>query len=141
MRKIGIVILGLFIFTACGNVKKESKESQKETVGNNKDEHGCIASAGYIWSELKQDCIRVFEIGQGLSPVTIDNNSETSSAFVVFNDDQSKLELFLPGTSKSIILPQVEKGKYSADDYLFDTENATLSIKGEPMYKANNKEK
>lgn len=30
-------------------------------VGNDKDEHGCIGSAGYVWSESKQACIRPWE--------------------------------------------------------------------------------
>lgn len=30
-------------------------------VGNDKDEHGCIPSAGYSWCELKQKCLRTWE--------------------------------------------------------------------------------
>jgi len=30
-------------------------------VGNDKDSHGCIGSAGYSWCELKQKCLRVWE--------------------------------------------------------------------------------
>ncbi|PIP26479.1 MAG: hypothetical protein CO140_03550 [Candidatus Moranbacteria bacterium CG_4_9_14_3_um_filter_40_7] len=30
-------------------------------VGNDKDEHGCIGSAGYVWCEAKQKCLRVWE--------------------------------------------------------------------------------
>ncbi|HPN96255.1 MAG TPA: hypothetical protein PLK35_00665 [Candidatus Moranbacteria bacterium] len=29
-------------------------------VGNDKDEHGCIGSAGYIWCEEKQKCLRIW---------------------------------------------------------------------------------
>ena len=31
--------------------------------GSDRDAHGCIGSAGYIWSEVRQDCIRLFEQG------------------------------------------------------------------------------
>lgn len=34
---------------------------QKQLVGNDKDEHGCIGSAGYSWCEAKQKCIRPWE--------------------------------------------------------------------------------
>jgi len=30
-------------------------------VGNDKDEHGCIGSAGYSWCEGKQKCLREWE--------------------------------------------------------------------------------
>jgi hypothetical protein len=30
-------------------------------VGGDKDEHGCIGSAGYSWCETKQKCLRVWE--------------------------------------------------------------------------------
>lgn len=30
-------------------------------VGNDKDEHGCIGSAGYSWCQAKQKCLRVWE--------------------------------------------------------------------------------
>lgn len=30
-------------------------------VGGDKDEHGCLGSAGYTWCEEKEKCIRLFE--------------------------------------------------------------------------------
>jgi len=41
----------------------ESSESteDKPMVGNDRDEHGCIGSAGYVWCESKRKCIRLFE--------------------------------------------------------------------------------
>ena len=30
-------------------------------VGSDKDEHGCIGSAGYTWCEAKQKCLREWE--------------------------------------------------------------------------------
>ncbi len=38
-----------------------SSGSQNQMVGNDRDEHGCIASAGYSWCEAKQQCIREWE--------------------------------------------------------------------------------
>jgi hypothetical protein len=34
---------------------------KEQLVGNDKDEHGCIPSAGYSWCEAKQKCLRVWE--------------------------------------------------------------------------------
>jgi hypothetical protein len=33
----------------------------KNVVGGDKDEHGCIGSAGYSWCQKKQRCLRVWE--------------------------------------------------------------------------------
>ncbi len=34
---------------------------EPQIVGGDRDEHGCIGSAGYSWCELKQKCLRVWE--------------------------------------------------------------------------------
>jgi hypothetical protein len=34
---------------------------EKKIIGNDKDKHGCIGSAGYTWCEEKQKCLRVWE--------------------------------------------------------------------------------
>ncbi|MCX6785773.1 MAG: hypothetical protein NTZ18_02900 [Candidatus Komeilibacteria bacterium] len=36
-------------------------EVNQPLVGNDRDEHGCIGSAGYSWCEAKKECLRVFE--------------------------------------------------------------------------------
>ena len=39
----------------------ESLSPTTALVGNDKDEHGCIGSAGYSWCQDKNKCIRVWE--------------------------------------------------------------------------------
>lgn len=34
---------------------------QAPRLGGDRDEHGCIGSAGYVWCEVQKDCIRLFE--------------------------------------------------------------------------------
>ncbi|MEN8252548.1 MAG: hypothetical protein ABFQ53_03145, partial [Patescibacteria group bacterium] len=43
--------------------KPSAHEDSGETqlVGGDKDEHGCIASAGYTWSEEEEECVRPWE--------------------------------------------------------------------------------
>ncbi len=36
-------------------------DAKENMVGNDKDEHGCIGSAGYSWCEAKQKCLRTWE--------------------------------------------------------------------------------
>ncbi len=32
-----------------------------QTIGGDKDEHGCLIAAGYSWCEAKQKCLRIWE--------------------------------------------------------------------------------
>jgi len=41
--------------------KDNSKTKEPEIVGGDKDEHGCIGSAGYVWCEEKNKCLRSWE--------------------------------------------------------------------------------
>ena len=63
-----LLLMGASVaLTACGNTK--NKKAESNAVGNDKDEHGCIASAGYTWSEVQKDCIRLWEKGVRMESV------------------------------------------------------------------------
>ena len=54
--KVGKICLLFFmsasiLLAGCGNAK--NKKGEDNLVGNDKDDHGCIASAGYTWSGSK----------------------------------------------------------------------------------------
>ena len=56
-------ILLLALLTGIGGhcfVQTDSRP-QSNIVGNDRDADGCIGSAGYTWSQIKKDCIRLFE--------------------------------------------------------------------------------
>jgi len=44
-----------------GNDTNVPDDGNLPLVGGDKDEHGCIGSAGYSWCEAKQKCLRVWE--------------------------------------------------------------------------------
>lgn len=78
-----LLILGIGVFLFIGLDKKEnvSKEGNNvEIVGGDKDEHGCIGSAGYSWCEEKNKCLRIWEepcqqdIENPNSPINEDEN-------------------------------------------------------------------
>lgn len=48
-------------FRPQNQINQEPKESVNNLVGGDKDEHGCIGSAGYQWCEIKQKCLRIWE--------------------------------------------------------------------------------
>ena len=39
----------------------QSADSDQQLIGGDKDEHGCIGSAGYTWCQEKQKCLRTWE--------------------------------------------------------------------------------
>lgn len=80
-------------------------------VGGDKDVHGCKASAGYTYSQLRNNCVRVFEQKIKLKEVGSDK-SYTSMTAVIFSKDMKKAEVFIPDASaKSIILDRQGKDK------------------------------
>ncbi len=84
-----------------------SKETKKEILtGADSDSHGCKASAGYTWSTLKKECIRIFE-GTKLSHYD-DGKTYTTVSYVIF--DGNKAELFLDTQKESIILERKSEG-------------------------------
>jgi len=40
---------------------KECRVMRENLVGGDRDEHGCIGSAGYSWCERKEKCLRIWE--------------------------------------------------------------------------------
>ena len=43
------------------DVSDELTDEQDQTLGGDRDEHGCIGSAGYTWCEEKDKCLRTWE--------------------------------------------------------------------------------
>ena len=63
MRKTLIItiIIVLIILGAVIGIYYYALNNSEDLVGGDKDEHGCIGSAGYTWDETKQECVRVWE--------------------------------------------------------------------------------
>jgi hypothetical protein len=107
MKNIAMVFI-LFM-GACQNSSNQH-ENQKPTptplVGSDKDSHGCIGSAGYTWSVVKDSCIRLFESGTRFISYDAATGVEDSSnaAFLVLSNDQSKAEAFFNGTDKPVVM-------------------------------------
>ncbi|WP_187477918.1 hypothetical protein [Amniculibacterium sp. G2-70] len=143
MRKVVLLSIGIFALTACNNQKSNSSENKEEqtvteqsAVGGDKDEHGCLTAAGETWSQLKQSCIQIFNVGQRLNPIETKDGEAVISAFVLFNDDKSEAELFLPNTQSNTILKITDNQNYESGEYKFDVNESTLYINNEKKYKA-----
>lgn len=82
-----------------------------QKVGGDKDVHGCKGSAGYTYSQVKKDCVRVFEQKIKLTEVK-PKGSSTSMTAIIFSKDMKNAEVFLPEENTgSLILTRLGKGK------------------------------
>ena len=120
MKKIATLLMILLIVSSCKLTDQNDDTDEKakvattakdSTVVNDKDENGCLASAGYVWSKVNKECVKGFS-GIQLNPTDKpDNEDETLSAYVLFNEDASKAEIFLPKDTASIVLSRQTEGK------------------------------
>ena len=113
---------------------------QRALLGGDRDGHGCIGSAGYVWSEVSQDCIRVFEKGIRTESVRGDNRS----VYIVFSPDSSQVELFFSDGQPNEILERrtLPSGGFAWNVEDDDTKNVrfinglwTIEQRGEVIYR------
>lgn len=82
--KIKYCLVILLILTVCFSC---SRSAYNQLIGNGRDEHGCLTSAGYQWSYAKNDCIRAWEVGERFE-------SQNQTLFLVFSEDSVFAEIF-----------------------------------------------
>jgi hypothetical protein len=116
------ILVSFFVFSSLISCKwtdqDEDKTNENETnakdvvVGGDKDEDGCLASAGYTWSKLNKECIRVFT-GIQLLPVDKSKNQDDAvfATYLLFDESGDNAELFLPNEDDSVIVKREAKGK------------------------------
>ena len=93
-------------------------------VGNDKDAFGCIPSAGYQWSELKQNCIRPFEL-----PLQLYNNDHTFSAGILFSSNLEKAEVFCKEGRLLMLKNNINKYSTQDSNYLLVNLDSVVSWK------------
>lgn len=135
-RTILSLLVGLLVLSACKGSKNKPENGvdnnpstvEQQTVGGEKDDHGCLTAAGETWSELKQNCIQVFNTVQRLNPVATNTNEAVISAFVLFDDDESKVEVFLPNYEETIILSKGTDDTYQNETIKFTAKDASCIV-------------
>jgi len=98
MKKIAFFVLmtGVATLWSCQNnaASLTANAAQSETLcGADKDVHGCIGSAGYVYSELLQDCVRPWETGTALLPPDSDAATYQKEYHIVFSPDSAQAEI------------------------------------------------
>ncbi len=83
----------LFLLAACVALGACCRAGLQKT-GSDRDAYGCIASAGYTWSQVAGDCLRLWEAGVRLQ--NVQEPDATAAAYAVISADGSQVELFMP---------------------------------------------
>lgn len=104
---LSIIFALISTFSYCQSVEKPT-EIIPPLVGGDTDKHGCKPSAGYTFSILKNDCVRLFEQKIRLKEVK-PKQSYSTFVSIIFSDDKRKAEIFIPATQSSVIL--LRKGR------------------------------
>lgn len=107
MKKITPALLAA-VLAACTSSPFETVPA----TGGDRDAHGCIVSAGYGWSALKQQCIQPFD---NPDITFADPDNDTLAVYVLLSDDKSRAEVFASGVPENTILESV-KGGYASRD-------------------------
>jgi hypothetical protein len=127
MKKTILITSLIALFTSCANNKNTSSAPK---AGSDRDTHNCIASAGYTWSELKNDCVRSWEVGVQFDP-SATRKDKTSIASVIFLND--KAEVFASELKTPVILNAVKNGNIvfenTTEKVAILKENGRLNLK------------
>jgi len=122
---VGIIIIvavavvafgGVFAYQYLTQQKGEPAiiENNQPIVGNDRDAHGCIGSAGYTWCEVKQKCLRTWE------ELCV---ADQTAGWKTYKNDEYGFELKYPSNlnideenENGITLLDYERGKENFDE-------------------------
>lgn len=121
LKKIIIILIVVTSLVSCKWTEQDGDENKNKdneldakdvVVGGDKDKNGCLGSAGYTWSKLNEECVRIFT-GIQLLPVDKSENPDDAvfATYILFNESGNKAELFLPNQDESVIVERAAKQK------------------------------
>ena len=120
MRLKKLVLLSLLaVSTGVANGQEGPIDAQKP-MGGDRDAHGCIGSAGYKWSAIKNTCIRVWEAGVRLYPI----EGGALVDYLVWPDDKKSVEVFMI-KGDPFIMKMDKPNSYSYKTFTLATGNGT----------------
>ncbi len=104
---LSVIPFLLFSLASCNSEpksgeQKKSKETKKIKHEDVRDAHGCLTSAGYLWSSAKDTCIRLWESGAELEPT---DKSELV-VYAIVSDDKMKAEIVIPDDTTLLLKGQ-----------------------------------
>ena len=144
MKKISLFFLFSIVLISCKQMSEtetdpnDTAQKVKDTtvVGADQDENGCLASAGYTWSKVNKECVKIFT-GIQLNPTNDQANEDmVLSAYVLFNENGDLAEVFLPNEESVVLTKTSEDKTWSYKDYQLVGQNGYVLKKGaEALFK------
>ena len=110
MKKISGALAFVALLGACTPQGQTTSPAVAPVAGADRDAHGCIASAGYTWSSVRKQCIRIFEAGLAFEPDPAPAQGAVLAAYVVLAPAEGSVmaaELFVPGRDAPIAMSLV----------------------------------
>lgn len=105
--KKALFLTALSVITACS-----TQAVEKPSFGADRDMHNCIASAGQSWSQLRQECVQVFDVADiRLS----DPDNKTLAIYAILSPDKQQAEVFKADFNAPQIFDVVKGGYVSKD--------------------------
>lgn len=138
MKKISLFFLFSIVLISCKQMSEtetdpnDTAQKVKDTtvVGADQDENGCLASAGYTWSKVNKECVKIFT-GIQLNPTNNQANEDmVLSAYVLFNENGDQAEVFLPNEESVVLTKTSEDKTWSYKDYQLVGQNGYVLKKG-----------
>lgn len=126
----------VLFMAACQNGSNFSTNPSKSTealVGADRDEHGCIGSAGYTWSVVKDSCIRVFEEGTPFVKYDVATGviDSTTVAYVVPSEDKKRAEVFFGTTDKPVVMDALPVMEGETMPVLFENKAEMVKLRSQ----------
>ena len=144
MKKISLFFLFSIVLISCKQMSEtetdpnDTAQKVKDTTvgGADQDENGCLASAGYTWSKVNKECVKIFT-GIQLNPTNDQANEDmVLSAYVLFNENGDQAEVFLPNEESVVLTKTSEDKTWSYKDYQLVGQNGYVLKKGaEALFK------
>ena len=92
LMSVAAVGIGLYVFGQRTALPVQEPAPNQSAIGGNRDEHGCLGSAGYSWCQAKNQCIRSWEryctAAQGKTVVFSCDTGKTITATFYPADDK-----------------------------------------------------
>ena len=99
--------------------------AESKLIGGQQDANGCLGSAGYSWSPLKSECIRIWEQSILIEDPT--KPYEWSGSYAVFSKDGETVELHLADLQNHPIL-QRRNDFFEDKDFLLKENHGTWCL-------------
>lgn len=130
MKYLTLTLISFMLVSCQGSGQKDTSNDSSSSlppIGGAKDKHGCLVSAGYTWSKIKEDCIRPWEGTITMNITDTSTNFETA-AFVLLDSIKQQAELFIKEEDESILLNGVSAHLFANKQYQLIEENHCWSL-------------